>query len=73
MTARLKLSNHVFFYAIGLYKTGQTHVLRWALGRWCQLGLGPSEQHIPTHRVPRAASRAPKRLKSAWGRHQSGP
>ncbi|GFV61068.1 hypothetical protein TNCV_620731 [Trichonephila clavipes] len=33
MTARLKLSNHVFFYANGLYKTEQTPVWRWALGR----------------------------------------
>ncbi|GFY01656.1 uncharacterized protein TNCV_2608391 [Trichonephila clavipes] len=48
------------FYANGLYKTEQTPVWRWALGRWCQLGLGPAEQHIPTHRVYRAASRAPQ-------------
>ncbi|GFU91712.1 uncharacterized protein TNCV_286271 [Trichonephila clavipes] len=33
MTARLKLSNHVFFYANGFYKTEQTHILRWAIGR----------------------------------------
>ncbi|GFU13619.1 hypothetical protein TNCV_938771 [Trichonephila clavipes] len=33
MTARLKLSNHVFFYANGLYKTEQTPVWRWTLGR----------------------------------------
>ncbi|GFV45596.1 hypothetical protein TNCV_1213261 [Trichonephila clavipes] len=32
MTARLKLSNHVFFDANGVYKTGQTPVLWWALG-----------------------------------------
>ncbi|GFT99931.1 uncharacterized protein TNCV_1079711 [Trichonephila clavipes] len=33
MTARLKLSNHVFFDANGLYKREQTPVWRWALGR----------------------------------------
>ncbi|GFV56385.1 hypothetical protein TNCV_855381 [Trichonephila clavipes] len=46
MMARLKLSNHVFFDANGLYKTEQTLVWRWALGRGYPLGLGPAEQHI---------------------------
>ncbi|GFU15904.1 uncharacterized protein TNCV_2368401 [Trichonephila clavipes] len=61
-----------FFYANSLYKTGQTHVLRWALGRGCQLGLVPAEQHIPTHRVYQAASWAPL-VEMCSGRHQLGP
>ncbi|GFV06160.1 hypothetical protein TNCV_3744831 [Trichonephila clavipes] len=56
MMARLKLTNHVFFDANGLYKTGQNPVLRWAPADIPARTWHAEQLYIPMHRVYRGVT-----------------